>query len=77
MIVDRYTKDTIVGFQRRADADRFLRELRTRLAVFGLDLHPYKTRLIEFGRFTVERRAAKRVGKPETFDFLGVTHICA
>jgi group II intron reverse transcriptase/maturase len=77
MIVIRYADDTIVGFQRHADADRFLRELRARLAAFGLDLHPDKTRLIEFGRFAVERRAAKGLGKPETFDFLGFTHICA
>ena len=77
MIVVRYADDTIVGFQRHADADRFLRELRARLAAFGLDLHPDKTRLIEFGRFAVERRAAKGLGKPETFDFLGFTHICA
>ncbi len=77
MIVVRYADDTIVGFQRHADADRFLRELRARLAAFGLDLHPDKTRLIEFGRFAVARRAAKGLGKPETFDFLGFTHICA
>jgi len=77
MIVVRYADDTIVGFQRHADADRFLRELRARLAAFGLDLHPDKTRLSEFGRFAVQRRSVKGLGKPETFDFLGFTHICA
>ena len=68
MIVVRYADDTIVGFQRHADADRFLRELRARLAAFSLDLHPDKTRLIEFGRFAAERRLVKGLPKPETFD---------
>ena len=77
MIVVRYADDTIVGFQRHADADRFLRDLRARLAAFSLDLHPDKTRLIEFGRFAAERRSVKGLPKPETFDFLGFTHICA
>jgi group II intron reverse transcriptase/maturase len=74
--VIRYADDTIVGFQRHADAERFLRDLRERLATFGLDLHPEKTRLIEFGRHAVPRRLVKGLGKPETFDFLGFTHIC-
>ncbi|MFC7691833.1 group II intron reverse transcriptase/maturase [Paeniroseomonas aquatica] len=76
VLVIRYADDTIVGFQRHADADRFLRDLRERLATFGLALHPDKTRLIEFGRFAVRRRSVKGLGKPETFDFLGFTHIC-
>jgi hypothetical protein len=54
----------------------FLRDLRERLAKFGLALHPDKTRLIEFGRFAAEQRSARGLGKPETFDFLGFTHIC-
>lgn len=54
----------------------FLRDLRERFARFGLELHPDKTRLIEFGRYATERRAARGVGRPETFDFLGFTHIC-
>jgi RNA-directed DNA polymerase len=76
VIVIRYADDTIVGFKRHADADRFLRDLRERLATFGLDLHPDKTRLIEFGRFAAQRRSVKGLRKPETFDFLGFTHIC-
>ena len=75
--VIRYADDTVVGFQRQADAARFLRDLRERLAKFALDLHPDKTRLIEFGRFAVRDRAARGLRKPETFDFLGFTHICA
>ena len=55
---------------------RFLADLRERFAKFGLELHPEKTRLIEFGRFAAERGAARGLGKPETFDFLGFTHIC-
>ena len=76
VIVVRYADDTIVGFRRQADAERFLRDLRERLAKFGLALHPDKTRLIEFGRFAAQQRSARGLGKPETFDFLGFTHIC-
>jgi len=65
----------IVGFQYRTDADRFLENLRERLAKFGLELHPDKTRRIEFGRFAEENRKRRGEGKPETFDFLGFTHI--
>jgi len=58
------------------DARRFLSDLHERFAGFGLQLHPDKTRLIEFGRFAARDRAARGQGKPETFDFLGFTHIC-
>jgi RNA-directed DNA polymerase len=61
----------IVGFQYQADADRFLENFRERLAMFGLELHPDKTRRIEFGRFAEENRRRRGEGKPETFDFLG------
>ena len=77
MIVVRYADDTIVGFQHRHDADRFLNDLKDRLAKFALSLHPEKTRLIEFGRYAAERRADRGKGKPETFDFLGFTHYCS
>jgi RNA-directed DNA polymerase len=76
MIVVRYADDTIVGFQHQGDAERFIDDLRERLAKFVLELHPDKTRLIAFGRFVVERRRAGGEGRPETFDFLGFTHIC-
>ena len=72
----RYADDTVVGFQHRSDAERFLDELRERLKKFGLELHPQKTRIIEFGRFAARNRKARGIGKPETFDFLGFTHIC-
>ena len=76
VIIVRFADDFIVGFQYEQDARRFLAGLRVRLAKFGLELHPDKTRLIEFGRFAAVNRAAKGQGKPETFDFLGFTHIC-
>lgn len=76
MIIVRYADDTVVGFEHEADAKRFMEELHVRLAQFALTLHPGKTRLIEFGRHAVERRAQRGVGKPETFNFLGFTHIC-
>ena len=66
----------IVGFQNRADAERFLQELRERLKPFSLELHPQKTRLIGFGRFATSSRKEAGLGAPETFNFLGFTHIC-
>jgi group II intron reverse transcriptase/maturase len=75
-IVVRYCDDFIVGFEHLKDAVRFQAELRERLAKFGLDLHPDKTRLIEFGRHAARNRQQRGAGKPETFDFLGFTHIC-
>ncbi len=51
--------------------------MRERLAKFGLALHPDKTRLIEFGKYAVTNRLRRGLGKPETFDFLGFTHVCA
>src|ERR1700686_2322777 len=76
VIVVRYADDLVVGFQHRADAERFLKEFRERLAKFGLELHADKTRLIEFGRFAAESRKQRGEGKPETFTFLGFTHCC-
>ena len=75
VIVVRYADDNVLGFQFRADADRFLDALRERLRKFGLELHPEKTRRIEFGRFAEQDRRQRGEGKPETFDFLGFTHI--
>lgn len=76
VIIVRYADDFVIGFREESDARRCLAELRERLAKFGLELHPEKTRLIQFGRFAEERRAKRGEGKPETFDFLGFTHIC-
>lgn len=76
IIVVRFADDFVVGFEFRDDAERFLVDLEERFSKFGLGLHPEKTRLIEFGRFAAKNRAARGLGKPETFDFLGFTHIC-
>src|SRR5712692_4411941 len=76
VVVVRYADDLVVGFQHRTEAERFLKEFRERLAKFGLELHPDKTRLIEFGRFAARDRKARGEGKPETFTFLGFTHYC-
>ena len=64
------------SFQHREEAEKFLEQLRERLRKFGLELHPHKTRPIEFGRYAAERRKRRREGKPETFNFLGFTHMC-
>jgi group II intron reverse transcriptase/maturase len=77
MIVVRYADDFVVGFEHNDDAERFLADLRERFAQFALELAPDKTRLIEFGRFAAERRQQRGERRPETFDFLGFTHICA
>src|SRR6478736_4083610 len=76
MIIVRYADDLIVGFEHETDARRFLDEMRKRLQEFALSLHSEKTRLIEFGRFAVENRKRRGLGKPETFTFLGFTFIC-
>jgi group II intron reverse transcriptase/maturase len=76
VIVVRYADDLVVGFEYRAEAERFLAAFRERLAKFGLELHAEKTRLIEFGRFARNRRQARGEGEPESFTFLGFTHYC-
>jgi group II intron reverse transcriptase/maturase len=76
MIMVRYADDIVVGFQHEAEARQFQEELKMRLAVFALKLNEAKTRLIEFGRQAAANRRARGQGKPETFDFLGFTHIC-
>ena len=77
VIIVRYADDIVAGFEHEADATRFLAELRERMGQFALSLHPDKTRLIEFGRRAAADRGRRGLGKPETFDFLGFTHICA
>ena len=75
VIVVRYADDFVLGFQHRHEAERFLGDLQERFKKFGLELHSTKTRLIEFGRFAATNRRQRGDGKPETFDFLGFTHI--
>jgi len=76
VIIVRYVDDAALGFQYESEGRRFLEALRERLAAYGLSLHPTKTRLIEFGRYAAMNRRKRGQGKPETFDFLGFTHIC-
>src|SRR5207302_23338 len=75
MIIVRYADDLVVGFQTSTDAMRFLADLRERFAKFGLELHPDKTRVLRFGKFAITQRRERGQGKPESFDFLGLTHI--
>lgn len=77
VIIVRFADDFIVGFEHRDDAERFHADLRERFAMFALELNAEKTRLIEFGRFAAPDRKRRGLGRPETFDFLGFTHICA
>ena len=76
VIFVRYADDIVCGFEHEADAQRFCAELQQRMEKFALSLHPDKTRLIEFGRVAATNRSRRGLGKPETFDFLGFTHIC-
>ena len=75
VIIVRYADDFVLGFQQREEAERFLEQLRERMAEYGLELHAEKTRLIEFGRYAADNRTRDGAGKPETFNFLGFTHI--
>ena len=75
VIIVRYADDIVVGFEHEAEAKRFRVDLQQRMEKFALSLHPEKTRLIEFGRFAARDRARRGLGKPETFNFLGFTHI--
>jgi len=77
VIVVRYADDIVLGFQVKADAERLRAELAERLSQFALQLHPDKTRLLEFGPYAAARRRRLGLGKSETFNFLGFTHICA
>jgi RNA-directed DNA polymerase len=77
VIVVRYADDIVMGFQHEREAKRFMADMRQRLEKFALSLHPEKTRLIEFGRFAAKDRKSRGLGKPETFNFLGFTHICS
>lgn len=76
MMIVRYADDTVFGFESRADVDRFLEEMKGRFAQFGLTLNEDKTRVLQFGRFAARSCARRGLGKPQTFDFLGSTHIC-
>ena len=73
----RYADDFVLGFEHRDDAEQFLALLHQRMVKYGLELHGEKNRLLRFGRFAASKGAKDGTGKPETFDFLGFTHICS
>ncbi|MGH3467292.1 MAG: reverse transcriptase domain-containing protein [Thermocrispum sp.] len=77
MVIVRFADDVVVGFEHERDAQQFYDDLRQRFAKFGLGLADDKTRLVEFGRFAASNRARRGLGRPETFAFLGFTHLCA
>ena len=76
VLMVRYADDLVLGVEHEEEARAFLTEMRERLQMFGLTLHPEKTRLIQFGRRAINDRKRQGLGKPETFDFLGFTHFC-
>jgi len=76
LIIVRWADDFVVGFEHRSSALKFLAELKERMLKFSLELHPEKTRILEFGRFAANNRKQRGLRKPETFNFLGFTHIC-
>jgi RNA-directed DNA polymerase len=76
VMVVRFADDIVVGFNSQADAEQFREELNERMRKFNLELHPEKTRLLEFGPYAINNRQRRGEGKPETFNFLGFTHIC-
>ncbi len=77
VVMVRFADDSVLGFQHKHEAMHFVEELKRRFKKFKLEVHTGKTSLIEFGRYAVERRKERGKGKPETFDFLGFTHICS
>lgn len=74
VVVIRNADDTVLGFQYGRYVYTFRQALAGSLAKFGLDLHPDKTRLSQFGRFASVKRRQRGLGKPETFELLGFTH---
>lgn len=73
----RYADDFVACFATQADAERFDRELSTRLAKFGLEVEPTKTKVLAFGPDAARRARQEGKKKPDTFDFLGFTHYCS
>ncbi len=76
VIIVRFADDIVLGFEEKSDAEQFRGELTERMRKFNLELHPEKTRLLEFGPYAIDSRKWRGEGKPETFNFLGFTHIC-
>ncbi len=77
MVVVRYADDIVAGFEHEHEAKAFMADVATRMGEFGLTLHPTKSRMLQFGRHAAAQRRAAGRGKPETFTFLGFTHIAS
>jgi group II intron reverse transcriptase/maturase len=73
----RFVDDFVCCFQYKDDAEKFYTSLKLRLQKFKLEIAENKTKIIEFGRFAESNRKRRKMGKPETFDFLGFTHYCS
>jgi group II intron reverse transcriptase/maturase len=72
----RYADDSVACFQYKHEAEAYYKALISRLKKFELDISIEKSKIIEFGRFAEQRRKEKGKSRPETFDFLGITHFC-
>jgi hypothetical protein len=72
----RYADDIVLGFQAKSDAERFQTDLVERFRRFHLEVNPEKTRLLEFGPYAAVNQRRRGLRQPETFNFLGFTHIC-
>jgi len=77
MIIVRWADDFVVGFEHQSQAEKFLTDLKERMLKFSLELHPEKTRILEFGPWAIKNRKTRGAGKPETFNFLGFVHSSA
>src|ERR1700722_3480949 len=75
VIIVRWADDFVMGFEHKTQAEKWLTNLQERMHKFSLELHPEKTRILEFGPFAVNNRKRRKQPKPETFGFLGFTHI--
>ena len=65
----RFADDFLIVFDNREDADRVYKAIEKRFARYDLELHPEKTKLIDFNRPAAWGRERK-----ETFTFLGFTY---
>lgn len=66
----RFADDFVAVFEYAEEAIRFDRQVRDRMAKFGLELAAEKTRRVPFGRY-----ANRQAGSSSSFDFLGFKHL--
>ncbi len=63
----RFADDFVIVFKEKSDAERVMEVLPKRFGRYGLQLHPEKTRMVDF-------RPPDRDGTGGSFTFLGFTH---